>query len=179
MLEITIPGSEQFNEATNEFYNVAPQKLHLEHSLASVAEWESKWHIPFMSKEQKTAEQTIDYVRCMSLDKNIDLLVYNAIPKGEMDRINAYIDEPMTATTFVKDQNPPSRDIVTSEIIYYWMTELNIPMECQYWHLNRLLTLVRVCGIKKSPSKKMGKRDLMSRNKALNKSRRSRLKSRG
>jgi hypothetical protein len=179
MLKITIPGRDMFNEETNEFIHTNEHTIQLEHSLVSVSKWESKWNKPFLSKEPKSIDETIDYIRCMTITQNIDPVVYNGLTTENIEMINKYIDAPMTATTFSRNRGPMNNEIVTSELIYYWMTALNIPMECQKWHLNRLLTLIRVCNVKSSPDKKMSKREIMQRNSALNAARRARLNSKG
>jgi hypothetical protein len=179
MLKITIPSRDMFNEETQEFLHIKEHTIQLEHSLVSVSKWESKWNKPFLSREQKTIEETIDYIRCMTITQNIDPIVYNGLSPENIEMINKYIDAPMTATTFHNNRGPSNNEIVTSEVIYYWMTALNIPMECQKWHLNRLLTLIRVCNVKSSPGKKMSKREIMQRNASLNAARRAQLHSKG
>ena len=180
MLEITIPATEQWDEVNQEFISTKEQTLQLEHSLVSLAKWESKWNKPFLSGQSKTLEETIDYVRCMTLTKNVDPMVYSFLTNENITQVNKYIEAPMTATTFSKtDGDRPNREIVTAELVYYWMIALNIPFECQKWHLNRLLTLVRVCNIKNQPPKKMGRRELMSRNAALNAARRQQMNTKG
>ena len=179
MLTITIPGVELWDERTSEFVTTKEQTLHLEHSLVSVSKWESKWCKPFLSKEQKTFEESADYVRCMTITQNVDPNVYKCLTDENMRQVNAYIEAPMTATTFSNDKKAPNREIVTSELIYYWMIASQIPSEYQKWHLNRLLTLINVCNIKNTPSKKMSKKDIMSRNRALNEARRKRLNTKG
>lgn len=134
---------------------------------------------PFLSKEPKTAAETIDYIKCMTITQNINPDVYKGLTSKNIDDINKYIDKPMTATTFSEENKSRSREIITSELIYYWMFSMNIPMECQKWHLNRLLTLIRVCNIKNQPPKKMSRREIMNRNAALNAARRKKLNSRG
>lgn len=178
MLTIKIPETELYDEIQNEFHIVKAQSLQLEHSLVSLSKWESKWHKPFLSKDDKTAEETIDYIRCMTINNNVDPMVYKCITPRIIGTINSYIGDSMTATT-IKETQKTSREIVTAEIIYYWMVALNIPFECQKWHLNRLLTLINVCSIKNAPPKKMSKRDIMSRNASLNAARRKALHSKG
>lgn len=179
MLEIEIPSSEHFNEQTNEFINVKGAKLKLEHSLLSLSKWESKWEKPFLHSD-KNIKESLDYVRFMTLTQNVDPLIYTNITDEIMKKINNYIDAKMTATWFnERDQGAPSREIITSEIIYYWMIELNIPVEFEKWHLNRLLTLIKVCSIKHSPAKKMSKNEIMARNRALNKARKAKHNSKG
>lgn len=180
MLKITIPPREMFDERTNEFVSTKEYTLQLEHSLVSLSKWESKWNIPFFSKEAKTIEQTIDYIKCMTITQNIDDSVYDLLTQENINTINNYINAPMTATTFKqRAANRMSSEIVTAELIYYWMIALQIPMECQRWHINRLLTLVRVCNIKNEPGKKMSRNEINSSNAALNAARRKALHTRG
>lgn len=181
MLRITIPaGEEQWDEVNQEFIYPKEQTLQLEHSLVSLSKWESKWCKPFLTKQAKTFEETLDYVKCMTLTQNVNPEVYNYLTIANIDLINQYIDAPMTATTFSDDKNAKTnREQVTAEIIYYWMIALNIPFECQKWHLNRLLTLIKVCNIKNSPPKKKSKKEIMRRNTALNEMRKKQLHSRG
>lgn len=134
---------------------------------------------PFFSKEQKSVAETIDYIKCMTITQNVNPKVYNSLTKDNIDMINSYIDNPMTATTFSSPNQGKSREIITSELIYYWMISLNIPMECQKWHLNRLLTLIRVCNVKNTPPKKMSRREIMARNAELNAARRKQLGTKG
>lgn len=180
MLTITIPESEQWDEVNEEYIYTKAQTLQLEHSLVSLSKWESKWCKPFLSSNDKSLEETIDYVKCMTITPNVDQNVYRCLSNGNIEEINKYIAAPMTATWFSEDKvSRPNREIVTAEIIYYWMIALNIPFECQKWHLNRLLTLIRVCDKKSQPPKKMGKNEIMSRNAALNAARRKRYGSKG
>jgi len=179
MLSITIPDSEFFNEKTQEFQKNKGMSLQLEHSLISLAKWESKWKKPFLSS-QKSNEESIDYIRCMTININVPDYIYYAIPPDEVTRISKYIEDEMTATTFSKDtRQKHSKEVITSELIYFWMVTFNIPFECRKWHLNQLLTLIRVCSIKNSPAKKMSKRDILSQNSSLNAARRARMHSKG
>ena len=180
MLEITIKSCELFDEEKEEFITIPEQTIKLEHSLVSLSKWESKWCKPFLSKEDKSYEETIDYIKCMTLTQNVNPIVYGLIDGDSMKQITKYIEAPMTATTFYDDKKSRhNREIVTAELIYYWMVSLQIPFECQKWHLNRLLTLIKVCSIKNEPPKKMSTRDVMSRNAALNAARRKRLNTKG
>lgn len=179
MLIITIPESEYYDESNEEFIIYKEQVLQLEHSLVSISKWESKWCKPFLSRDDKPAEEIIDYVRCMTITQNVAPDVYYRLTENNLTEINKYIDSPMTATTFHDDSRGGNRDIITSEIIYYWMVTFNIPFECQKWHLNRLLTLIRVCNIKSNPPKKMSKNEILRRNKELNEARKQSLKTRG
>ena len=179
MLKITVPEMEFYDEVNNEFIMFNEQVLQLEHSLVSISKWESKWHIPFLDGKDKTLEQIIDYVRCMTITQNVKPEVYNRLTEDNLKAINDYIENPMTATTFSDSNQRPSREIITSEIIYYWMVSFNIPFECQKWHLNKLLTLIKVCNIKNSPPKKMSRQEILSRNRALNEARKKNLNTRG
>lgn len=180
MLQVTIPASEYFDEKTGEFNSIRETTLQLEHSLVSVSKWESKWCKPFLGPNEKTAEECIDYVRCMTITQHVDPTVYQFLTQKNFQEINAYIEAPMTATTFSERENKRfSREVVTAEIIYYWMVALNIPFECQKWHLNKLIALVRVCNIKNTPQKKMSRREVTERNRALNEARRKKMHSNG
>lgn len=180
MLQITIPASDGFDENTNEFITFDEVTIQLEHSLISLSKWEAKWHKAFLSKNDKTAEEVLDYVRCMTLTKNVDPSVYSRLTPENLEAVNNYISEPMTATVIRKNRSQGgSRDVVTSELIYYWMITLNIPIEFQKWHLNRLLTLIEVCTIKSQPAKKMGRGEIMRQNAALNAARRKKHHTRG
>jgi hypothetical protein len=180
MLRITIPAVEQWDEIKQEFVFTKEQTLSLEHSLVSLSKWESKWCKAFLTKQEKTLEETLDYIKFMTITKNIDPEVYNYLTNRNIIEINEYIEAPMTATYFSDEKiSKTNRELITAEIIYYWMIALNIPFECQKWHLNRLLTLIKVCNIKNQPPKKRSKKDIMSRNNALNAARRKQLNTRG
>jgi len=183
MLQITIPGGERYDEQKEEFVVIKPCLLQLEHSLVSVSKWESKWHKAFLDKKEKSNEELIDYIRCMCITQNVDPEVFRFIPSSELAKINEYISNPMTATWFSEDQKKSGgrgmKEVVTSELIYYWMIALNIPFECQKWHLNRLMTLINVCSIKNTPPKKMSSHDILKRNASLNAARRARLHTKG
>ena len=181
MLQITVPISPEGWDAEKEEF-IAPQTkvLQLEHSLVSLSKWESKWHKPFLAKNNKTLEETIDYIKCMTITQNVNPNVYEHLTKQNMDMIGKYIDDSMTATFFTEEKmRRTNSEIITSELIYYWMIALNIPFECQKWHLNRLLTLIKVCNIKNQPTRKMSTRDRLSRNAALNEARRKKFNSKG
>lgn len=183
-LKVTVPDMELYDERINEFVNIKGGSFKIEHSLISISKWESIWHKPFFSvdkKDKKSTEELRSYIECMTLTPNVDQTLYKYIPSSELDRIKAYLEDPMTATWF--RERPGSgrgpRQIVTSEIIYYWMVALQIPFECEKWHINRLLTLVRVCNEKNQPDKKMSKSAIMQRNTALNAARRAALHTKG
>lgn len=180
MLRITIPPIERWDEAKEEFITTKAVTLQLEHSLVSLSKWESKWCKPFLSKTEKTLEETLDYVKCMTLTQNVAPEVYSFLTNENIAKINRYIEAPMTATSFSEDTpSKGGRRIVTAELIYYWMIALNIPFECQKWHLNRLLTLIRVCKIENTPPKKRSRKEIMRRNSALNAKRKKKWNTKG
>lgn len=180
MLQLTIPDIDLWDEEKNEFVSIKGRTLQLEHSLVSLSKWESKWCKAFLTKTEKTYEETIDYIRCMTLTQNVNPDIYRYLTAENMKQVNDYIEHPMTATYFSNNKvGGTSREVITSELIYYWMIALQIPVEFQKWHLNRLLTLIKVCNIKNQPPKKMGKRSVMSRNASLNAARRQQLNTRG
>ena len=174
MLQLNIPDVEAFDERTNEFIIIKGRTIQLEHSLISLSKWESKWEKPFLSQDkEKTSEEILDYVRCMTLTKNVDENIYEYLSEENIEEINDDISAPMTATWFSDRDNKRNREVITSEIIYYQMIALGIPFECQKWHLNRLLTLIRVCSIKNAPQKKMSKKDILKHNRELNAARKA------
>ena len=181
MLHIKVPlCPEGWDEEKQEFIEPKVKVLQLEHSLVSLSKWESKWCKPFLSTTEKTPEETIDYIRCMTITQNVDPEVYFHLTPENIEMVNEYIAAPMTATVFSEDKsNKKSREKTTAEIIYYWMIAQNIPLECQKWHLNRLLTLIRVCNVKNSPPEKKSKGEIMRRNAALNAARKKQLNTRG
>ena len=163
VLQVNVPAAEYFNELTDEFIEVKAHTLQLEHSLISISKWEAKWRKPFLGKEEKTKDETLDYIRCMTITQNVDPMVYQSLPNSELERIKDYINAPMTATWFNdREKRPPSRKVITSELVYYWMIAQNIPFECEKWHFNRLMTLIRICVEKNQPPKKMSKSDRKS-----------------
>lgn len=179
MLSLTIPDGEVYDPITNRIVTVKGKTIQLEHSLVSVSKWESKWKKAFISEKGRTREETVDYIRCMTITQNVDPKVYLGISRQNIEQVEAYINDTMTATTFRNINRKGSNGIITSEIIYYWMVSLQIPFECQKWHLNRLLTLIRVCDEKSQPGKKMNQREIAKQNRALNAARRRRSGTRG
>ncbi len=113
------------------------------------------------------------------MTQNVNDNIYDLVTNENIKHVREYIDADMTATTFSNDKKSTNREIITAEIIYYWMIALNIPFECQKWHLNRLLTLINVCNLKNAPPKKMSKKEMASRNAALNAARKQSLHSKG
>lgn len=189
MLKIKIPDQpkEQLWDETNEVFVYRPGikgcELTLEHSLLSVSKWESIWCKPFLADKDKSVEELLSYVECMTITpSNVDPEVFKRIPQSEFDKVNSYINNPSTATTISGSRaGSRSSELVTSELIYYWMITLSIPFECQKWHLNRLLTLIRVCEIKNDPKgqKKLSFNEIRKNNDKLNEARRRMLHSKG
>lgn len=183
MLTITVPEQKDiFDEKKNEFLSIKGATIQLEHSLISLRKWESKWHKPFLDRKDHTPEESLDYVRCMTLTPHVDPLLYYVIPQGEMIRISEYIKDPMTATWFGKEDNKKGQArarVITAEVIYYWMIELGVPVEFEKWHLNQLLTFIRVINVERTPNKKMSKSTLLKNYSALNAQRRAALRTKG
>lgn len=179
MFQLVIPDLEIFDEGKSEFITIKGMTIQVEHSLLSISKWESKWNKPFISKTNKTIEETIDYIKCMTITKNVPEEIYKRLTNLNIEQVSKYIAEPMTATWFNETKDKKSNEIITSEIIYYWMITYNIPFECQRWHLNRLLTLIRVCSNKNTPDKKMSKSEIINRNRELNNKRRQEYNSKG
>jgi len=179
MLTIIIPKKKLWDSKQEVFIDTKEYKLTLEHSLVSISKWEAKWHKPFISDDKKTQEQTVDYIKFMTLTQNVDDSVYELLTKENFKSVTNYIEDTMTATWFSepkKPQGPQKKETITSELIYYWMVALEIPFECQKWHLNRLLTLVKVCNAKaKSANKKTNRKEMLSKNAELNAARRKKL----
>lgn len=180
MLTLNIEEREVYNDDLNEFVSIPAATIRLEHSLVSISKWESKWKVPFLGKEEKTPEQTLDYIKMMTITQNVDPMVYAGLTREHMRQINEYISDPMTATWFSeKDKKVNNGRVVTSELIYYWMIALNIPIEFQKWHLNKLMTLIQVCNEEQQPKKELNKKDLYARNRSLNAARKAAMHSKG
>ena len=172
---------EIYDEEHNRFINIKEQKLVLEHSLVSISKWESKWKKPFIHQTELSMEELRDYVRCMTLTQNVNPNVYLALTAPMLNDIVAYMNEQQTATWFGNptDNKQKNGEVITSELVYYWMTAANIPKECEKWHFSRLMTLIRIAGEKNQPPKKMSKNEIYKQNQALNAMRRAKLRSRG
>lgn len=168
-----------YDERTEEFLYTDDVSICLEHSLVSISKWESIWCKPFMNDRDKTILEIKDYVKHMTLTPNISNEVYDRLTEDNIKQINSYIELPMTATTFSDVSKGGKREIITSELIYYWMISYNIPFECSNWHLNRLLALIKVCNIKNSPPTKMSKNEIYERNRNINAERKNQLNSKG
>jgi len=180
MLIIKIPEQEYFDQEKNEFIVCKAYTLKLEHSLVSISKWESKWKKPFLTSDEKTPAEFIDYIRCMTINQDVPEEVYALLGHDNVRKIEEYIMDPATATT-VSDRRKGSAgrpEIPTSELIYYWMVSNGIPFECEKWRLNRLITLIKICNAKGNPQQ-MSKAEIYAMNSALNKSRRAASGSRG
>lgn len=176
MLEIIIPGEEGFDEAKEEFVSTKPEvKVRLEHSLATVSKWESEIQVAFLGKHQKTESELFRYVEIMVQEPFDNYEDLSRLSEDNMVAIRDYITSPASATRLMelpgKGQN---REVITSELIYYWMVALNIPWEAQHWHLNRLLTLVDLIQRKQnSGNNKMSKADMARHRSKTNQLRRA------
>lgn len=178
MLQLQIKGGRLFNEQTEEFIIVKPATIRLEHSLISIQKWESKWHKSYLSLSHPMAEM-LDYIRCMAIEPNVDPNFPMALTPMELVQIRNYMDDSMTATTFSSNKKErPRKKTITAEVIYYWMTLFNIPFDCAKWHINQLLTLIKVCSIENNPPK-MNKKEAGAQRAALNRARRARMGSSG
>lgn len=191
MLVITVKATEKWDEKTNRFINLDHDTtLQLEHSLISISRWEAKWKKPYLSNLErfaKTPEEVLDYVKCMTISNNVNPDVYQCLSSENLQAINDYISDPMTATWFSNEPQKPKgkgpimqKEVMTSELMYYYMTEYGISWEAQKWHVNRLLTLLKTFSEKESASgKKMSTRDILKRNSRLNEARRAAMHSKG
>jgi hypothetical protein len=180
MLTIVVPGVEMFDEQSQEFVTRDDVTLELEHSLVSLSKWEQLYEKPFLGKDEKSTEEVLGYVKCMTLTPDVPDEVYTKLSEENIDKINKYLDAKMSATWFNEAPGaPPSRDVITSELVYYWMITFQIPFECENWHLNRLFTLIRVCNVKQAKPKKMSRSEIAARNRELNAQRRAQLGTKG
>lgn len=183
MLRIEVPEIELFNEQTNEFITYPKTVIKMENSLVAISKWESRFHKSFFKKDNKTKEEILDYIYCMIYDPEYipydHFLNFITINKSIYDQIIKYINDSMTATCFRKTDESKSSEVITSELLYYQMIQYNIPYEFEKWHINRLITLIRVCAIKNSPPKKRSMRSIMAENDALNELRKKQLGTRG
>lgn len=183
MITLKIKGRELFDEKTQSFIQTEDTILELEHSLVSISKWEAKYKRPFISKEQKTREEILNYIKFMTITQNVDDAIYNCLDYKAYNAIQNYLEDTQTATWFT--ERPGARrggstgEQITSELVYYWMVAYRIPFETQYWNFNRLMTLIRICSVKQEAPKKRGRRDILNQQSALNAARRKRLGTKG
>lgn len=178
MLEITIHSGERFDEETRTFISLKKDvKITLEHSLISISRWESIYKRPYLSdRGPRTGEEILDYIRCMTITQNVDPNAYYFLSESDLQKINEYLGNEQTATTFhshVQDRRRKKGETPSSELIYYWMFSMGIPKDCERWHISRLLTLIRVFDVKQSKPKKRSKKQMIAERNALNKARRA------
>lgn len=179
MIQLVIPEREFWDEGKSEFITIKGQVIQVEHSLVSVSKWESKWKKSFFAKKERTNEEIIDYVRCMTITQNVRPELYTILTNENLNIVSDYIAESMTATYFSDDNAKGQKDIITSEVIYYWMIAYNIPSEYQKWHLSRLMALIKVCNKMNEKPKKMSKTELMNKNRELNNKRKQQYNTNG
>ena len=179
MLRLNFYGEELFDDSDQEFVKPVIATLELEHSLVSLSKWESFWEKPFLGKDEKTNAETLSYIQMMTLGPDVPNDLLERLTTEHVEQVNDYIAAKMTATWFAETTPKPSKKIITAEVIYYWMISLNIPFECQHWHLNRLLTLIKVCDAENAPPKKQSAAEIARRNRELNAQRKAQLGTRG
>lgn len=180
MKQIIIPSNELYDEVNNTFITIPETKISIEHSLVSISKWESIWHKAYLTNKEKTPKEIISYIKCMVITQNVKDYIFDYLPPNVIREITDYINNPMTATVITDISSDKSlNEVMTSELIYYFMFKLGIPKECEKWHINRLMTLIKIYGVKDKPPKKMNKNDILRQNRALNAQRRARMKTRG
>lgn len=180
MLTITVGATDVFDDSTGEFGTHGGFELQLEHSLVSVSKWESKHEKPFLGADSRTGEEVFSYIECMVIGEKPPGNFLKQLSEENFKQINAYIDAKMTATWFSDQPGAPrTSEVITNELIYYWMTAFNIEWEAQHWHLNRLFTLIRIANTKQSKPKKMSRAEIAQRNRELNAQRKAQLGTKG
>ena len=177
VLKILIPGKEDWDEANQCFIYSKDTVLNLKHSLVSIAKWETNWNISFLDKfgkKETTVEQVLDYIRCMTINQNIDPNVYKCLTNKNVEDVFTYIGSSMTATTFSDHLKPGRKRIVTSELVYSWMIDFGVPFQCEKWPFDRLITLLRVCEAEHREHKKGSTSSAMKRNRDIKQRNRAR-----
>lgn len=181
MLSIKIPAQKVYDENTSTFYEIKETVLHLEHSLIAISKWEAKWQKPFLDHNtQKTVEEITDYIRCMCTDseESIDTNVWKALSRRDVKRIEEYISDKMTASTVNNRNKKPQRkaQVLTSELLYYYMSALGIPFDCESWHFSRLIMLIQIAAAEQQGSQKMPRNEMIAQRNALNKARQAKMR---
>lgn len=181
MLKLIVGEQELYDNEQNVFVTLQPVEITLVHSLVSISKWESKHQISFLSSKDKTTEHIQDYIKCMAVNDDVTDELISRFSQDNYTAVGDYIKDKFSATRFMEmPGKTPGREKVTSELIYYWMIALEIPWEAQYWHLNRLLTLIEVCQRKNSHKNgKMSKSDMVRQRQQMNAARRGRTGSMG
>lgn len=181
MLELRIHATDLWDPVSERFLSVKEQTLPLEHSLLSISKWEARWHkpMPLVNDEGMSGEEFVDYIRCMTVSRNPDPLVYQCISADDVQAVMDYINDPHTATWFgeSKADNSDKRPL-TAEIIYHLMFVFGVSKECEKWHFNRLMTQLRVEYEESKPQKKKTKAEIADRHRYLNAKRRAEAKAR-
>jgi hypothetical protein len=180
MLRIHLKGNEFWDEESEEFKVVEEVTLDLEHSLVSLSKWESKFEKPFLGAGEKTDDEVLAYIEAMILNEKFPPGVCSRLGQDQLTEIDKYINAKKSATFFSDTIGQRgSREVITSELIYYWMIAFSIPFECQHWHLNRLFTLIRVCNVKNSKPQKRNRSEMIAERRRLNDERRALYKTSG
>lgn len=179
MLTIVVPGIEHFNDDTQEFTTEGDFVLELEHSLVALSKWEAKHEKPFLGPDTKSSEEVLEYIECMIVTQDFPPEVFSRLSEKNYEAIDAYINAKMTATWFAAEPPSTNREVITSELIYYWLVVAQIPIECEAWHLNRLFTLLKIHSVKNAKPKKMSRAEMAQRQAALNAQRRAALGTNG
>jgi hypothetical protein len=180
MLTITVGATDVFDDETATFGTQDGVELQLEHSLVSLSKWETIHEKPFLGAKNLTGEENLSYIECMILTPNPPEDILHKLSEQNLKEVNAYIDKKSTATWFSEQPgSPQSKEIITSELIYYWMSAFQIDWQAQHWHLNRLFTLIRVANLKQAKPKKMSPGEVARRNRELNEQRKAQLGTKG
>lgn len=173
MFTIKIPPLEIFDDELEEFRQFGADEITFEHSLYTIARYEEATHKPYYDT-RSDEDNLFSYMPYMAIKPPKDPSAFFRIPQDELAKLKSWMEDSHTATWFSKDDdNSPEREIVTAELIYYWMTEYRIPFECERWHINRLMTLIQVCARKKSPPKQKSQAEIIREHRALNQKRRA------
>lgn len=183
MLTLEVPQIDLFNNITEEFIYIEATTLKFENSLVSISKWESKWHKPFPGYQPKnvamannivfTNEDFIDYIRCMCITPVKDTRIFANMPTECLIQIKEYMEDPMTASVIKQDKKGKlSHQIVTNELVYFWMSSYQIPFDAAKWHINRLLTLINIAAAENAPKGKQSKSDIAAYHRAVNAARR-------